>query len=146
MLIRPEIFTTPDCPIVKFRESAENINLDIEIQKVLQSQGWGLGTIFSVQFINHDRTELIKTARYVVISENSDLRTFNPDSQSPMTKQVERRQAKRMESWFYPNPASAQEMEVKWNVGEKEYQVKRGEEILFSSKDKKEAEKYKEAA
>ena len=101
-IIRPEIFTTPDCPTVKFREEPENINLAIELPKILTSQGWALGTIFCIQFVNHEKTKLIKAARFIVTSENSSLQTFNPDGPQPMTKLVEARGASQMEAWFYP--------------------------------------------
>ena len=101
-IIRPEIFITPDCPTVKFREDPQNINLAIEIPKILTSQGWALGTIFYIQFIDHDKTKLIKVARFIVTSENSDLRTYNPYGPQPMTKLVETREATQIEAWFYP--------------------------------------------
>ena len=101
-ITRPEIFITPDCPTVKFREAPENINLDIELPKILTQQGWGLGTIFCIQFVNHERTKLTKIARFIVHTENSSIQTFNPDSERPMTKLVEARQATQMEAWFYP--------------------------------------------
>lgn len=145
-ITRPEIFITPDFPTVKFREDPETINLAIEVPKILAQQGWGLGTIFCIQFINHERTKLIKLARFIVSSENESLHTFNPDSERPMTKLIQAREARQMEAWFYPNPEVAAGTKVNWNVGAKEFQVKRGDKVLFSSKDREEAEKFKEAA
>ncbi len=101
-IIRPEIFITPDCPTVKFREDPQNINLAIEVPKILTSQGWGIGTIFCIQFVNHDKTKLIKVARFIVTSEDESIQTFNPESERPMTKLVQRREASQMEAWFYP--------------------------------------------
>lgn len=145
MIIRPEIFTTPDCPIVKFREVTAN--LDVEIPRILQTQGWGLGTIFCVQFMNHEKTELIKMARFVVSFEDSSIQTFNPDSQSPMTKLVEARRAKQMEDWFYPNGFPTKGMEVKWNPGAKKHEVRNSDNEVLASFDKKpDAEDYIEKA
>lgn len=147
-IMRPEVFTTPDCPTVKFREGVELVNLDLEIPKILISQGWGLGTVFVVQFTNYERTKLIKMARFIVDSEDSDVRTFNADGPSPMTKTVETRTAKQIESWIYPNgaPVDVSKKLVKWNFGNKEYEVRLGENVLFSSASKKEAEKFRDAA
>jgi hypothetical protein len=146
--IRPEIFTTPDCPTVKFREGPELVNLDIEMPRILTSQGWGLGTVFVVQFVNHEKTKLIKVARFIVDFEDSNIQTFNPDGPSPMTKVVETRTAKQIESWIYPNgaPVDVSKKLVKWNFGNKEYEVRLGENVLFSSASKKEAEKFRDAA
>ena len=146
--IRPEIFTTPDCPTVKFREGSELVNLAIEIPKILISQGWGLGTIFAVQFTNHERTKLIKIARFIVDFEDSNIRTFNPDSQQPMSKLIETRTAKQIETWIFPNgaPVDISTKLVKWNFGNKEYEVRLGDTVLFSSASKKEAEKFRDAA
>jgi hypothetical protein len=147
-IMRPEIFTTPDCPTVKFREGSELVNLDLEIPKILISQGWGLGTVFVVQFTNYGRTELIKMARFIVDSENSDVRTFNADGPSPMTKMVDTRTAKQIETWIYPSgkPVDISTKLVKWNFGTKVYEVRLGENVLFSSANKKEAEKFRDAA
>ena len=147
-IMRPEVFTTPDCPTIKFREKEEVVNLDIEIPKILISQGWGLGTIFCVQFTNHERTQIVKVARFIVDTQDSDIQTFNPDSQSPMTKMVETRTAKQIETWIYPNgaPVDISTKLVKWNFGNKEYEVKLGDNVLFSSASKKEAEKFRDAA
>ena len=146
--MRPEIFTTPDCPTVKFREGSELVDLNAEMPRILMSQGWGLGTIFVVQFTNHERTKLIKMARFIVDFEDSTIQTFNPDSQQPMTKMVETRTAKQIETWIYPNgaPVDISTKLVKWNFGNKVYEVRLGENVLFSSASKKEAEKFRDAA
>ena len=151
-IIRPDIFTTPDCPTVKFREDPELINLDIEIPKLLFTQGWGLGTTFSIQFINHERTKVIKVARFIVSAEDASLHTFNPDSEHPMTKTVETRRAKRIEGWVYPNgkpvgkPVDTSAKIVKWNPKKRKHEVKQGKKILFSSTAKEEAIKFRDAA
>lgn len=143
-IIRPEIFTTPDYPIVSFREEQEKINLAEELPKILQAQGWGLGTVFTIQYINHERTNLIKLARFVVCAENVFVQTSNPDGPSPMTKTVEARKAVQIEPWFYTN--SSLKRTVKWNIGDKVHEVYEGDKIIFKSKDKEEAEKYRDAA
>ena len=155
-IIRPVISTTPDSPIVTFREDPKNINLDIEIPKLLVSQGggWELGTIFSVRFVNHERTKLIKVARFIVTLEDSSIQTFSPDGPQPMTKLVEAREVRQIENWFYPdrvllednNSADGSEKIVKWNFGDGKFRVTQGDNILFRSKNKKEAEQFRDAA
>ena len=155
-IIRPVISTTPDSPIVTFREDPKNINLDIEIPKLLVSQGggWELGTIFSVRFVNHERTKLIKVARFIVTLEDSSIQTFNPDSPQPMTKLVEAREVRQIENWFYPegvplednNSADGSKKIVKWNFGAKAFNVIQDEKILFSSPTKEKAEQFRDAA
>jgi len=145
-IIRPDIFITPDCPTVKFREEPENINLAVEVPKILTQQGWGLGTIFCIQFINHDRTKLIKFARFIVSTENSSLQTFNPDGPQPMTKLVEAREACQMEAWFYPQGSQAKNFKIDWNFGEKKHRVMQGDKIVAKFDKKPDAEKYIEEA
>ncbi len=151
MIIRPEISTTPDCPTVKFREAFENVDLDAEIPKLLVSQGWGLGTVFSIQFISNDRTKLIKVARFIVTSEDESLRTSNPDGYQPMTKSVYTREAKQIDEWFWPD-GTLSELEgkivkvVKWNVGAQKFEVWDGDTVLFSDADKEKAVAFRDAA
>ena len=141
-IIRPEIFITPDSPTVKFREEPDNINLGVEIPKILHSQGWALGTIFCVQFVNHEKTKLLKVARFIVISEDSSLQTFNPDGPQPMTKLVEAREATQMEAWFYPYGSSAKSLTIDWNFGEKKHRVMQGDKIVAKFDKKPEAEEF----
>ena len=155
MLIHPEIVVTPDCPTVQFREPKEKINLDVELPKILNAQGWGLGTYFHVQFINHDKTALIQSGKFVVTEEAESLHTANRDGYQPMTKTISARKAKQIGDWFYsevPCTALPNELEgkvlpnIKWNPGKKVHEVKAGDEVLFASADKTEAEKFRDAA
>lgn len=148
MIIRPEIFTTPDCPTVKFREAFENVDLSVEIPKLLVGQGWGLGTVFSVQFITNDRIKLIKVARFIVTSEDESLNTSNADGYQPMTKLIYTREAKQIEKWFWPEGDPAENISerfVKWNVGAGKFQVLDGDTVLFSDVDKEKAEAFRDA-
>lgn len=160
MLIHPEIIPTPDSPTVKFREPKEKVNLDIEIPKILGSQGWGIGINFDIQFISHDRTQLLASGKFIVVSENESLQTANPDGYQPMTKTVLARQAKQIGEWNYfvdstqemkeatedvlANVATAKE--VKWNPGKKVHQVLQGDEVLYENADKTMAENFRDAA
>ena len=163
MLIHPEIAVTPDCPTVKFREPKEKINLDVELPKILNAQGWGLGTYFNIQFISYNRDKLIAEGKFIVTEESESLHTANPEAYQPMTKTLAARKAMQIGEWFYPQGIIRSEKEVneirqkreenqskdkvvKWNFGKKEYEVKLGDGVVFSSKDKAEAEKYRDAA
>ncbi len=86
MVIAPEILVTPDRPVVRFREPREKLDLDKELKRVLQTQGWGVGTYFNVQFISHDRTELLSQGEFIVIKDAESLQTNNDDQYSPKTQ------------------------------------------------------------
>ena len=155
MLIHPEVIVTPDCPTVKFREPREKIDLNVELPKILNAQGWGLGTYFHVQFINHDRSKLIVSGLFIVTEEAESLHTANPDAYQPMTKTISARKAKQIGEWFEPEvtrkPGSEfvkelQERTLKWNPGKKVHEVKVGDKVLFASADKAAAEKFRDAA
>ena len=139
-ITRPQIVITPDCPTVKFREAPETINLAIELPKVLTQQGWGLGTIFCIQFINHEETKLIKLARFIVASEEESMQTFNPESNQPMTKLVQARAACQMEAWFYPY--GAPKLTSEWNFGEKKHRVMLDGKVIARFDKKPEAEEF----
>jgi len=86
MIIAPEIIVTPDRPVVKFREPRDKVDLDKELQRVLNAQGWGLGTYFNVQFVSHDRADLLAQAEFVVIKDAESLQTSDADPYSPKTR------------------------------------------------------------
>ncbi|KKM81475.1 hypothetical protein LCGC14_1329480 [marine sediment metagenome] len=155
MLIHAEIVVTPDSPTVQFREPKEQVNLDIELPKILNAQGWGLGTYFHVQFINHDRTKLIASGDFLVTENTESLHTANPEGYQPMTKTISARKAAQIGDWFYPNGVVDEVEErtevdfekiVKWNPGKKVHEVIVGDEVLFASAVKTEAEKFRDAA
>lgn len=145
-IIRPQIVITPDCPTVKFREDPTTINLAIELPKILAQQGWSLGTMFCIQFVNHEETKLIKFAKFVVSSEEESMHTFNPESAAPMTKLIQSRTAKQTEGWFYPDGAPVKDLKYKWNPGKKEHQVRQGDKVLGTFKDRPAALEYIEKA
>ena len=101
MIIHPDIFVTPDYPIVRFREPREQIDLDVEVPKILHTQGWGLGTYFSIQFVSHDKTKLYSSARFVVTAEREHFHVTNPEGFQPMTKTLGLRKAEQIEKWWF---------------------------------------------
>ena len=121
MIVKPQIITTPDNPTVMFREAAEAFDLEDEVLKVVHRQGWGLGTRFSVHLINHEATELLKTATYVVTGEVEDYQTRDVDGYQSMSKTIYRRKCALLGDWTEIQPAKKAEktapLEVKWNPG-----------------------------
>ena len=102
MVIFPEIIVTPDSPTVKFYQPREKVNLDQELPRILASQGWGCGTYFNVQFLNHEKTKLLACARFVVSEESESVRTSSADPYQPVTKTVFSRKADQIGDWWMP--------------------------------------------
>ena len=102
MVIFPEIIVTPDMPTVKFYQPREMVKLDQELPRILASQGWGCGTYFNVQFLNHEKTKLLACARFVVSEESESVRTSSADPYQPVTKTVFSRKADQIGDWWTP--------------------------------------------
>lgn len=143
MIIHPEIIITPDFPTVRIRAPKEQYNLDVELPKILHSQGWGCGTYFNVQFISHDRTKLLSSALFVVSEEEESLHVNEANPYQPVTKTRINRKAEMIGEWWNCKDLKNQEMvptgesTVKWNPGKKVHQVLLGGEVVFESPDKK---------
>src|SRR6266849_4735255 len=136
MIINPEIIVTPDLPTIKFREPRDQINLDVELPKILHRQGWGCGTYFNIQFMNHERNELLACALYVVTKETEGLHTSDNPYQ-PMTKTIYTREAKQVgEWWINSEPVKTGSMVAIWNPGKKMHQVKIGDKVVYETPDK----------
>lgn len=142
MVIHPEVVVTPDCPTVKFRQPREQVKLDVELPKILQAQGWGCGTYFHVQFISHDKTELLASGRFVVAGESETVETTD-DPYRPVTKTVYNRKFAQIGDWWAAKTMEAKpsdlELKASWNPGKKKYEVKSGDKLVFESADKQEA-------
>ncbi len=144
MIIHPEIYVTPDLPTIRFREPRDQIDLDEELPKILHTQGWGCGTYFHVQFINHEKTELLASVRYVVTQEIEASHTSDANPYQPVTRIVFSRKAERIGEWWYSSLEKARiliakgsEGKVVWNPGKKLHQLKIGDEVVFEDRDKK---------
>jgi len=152
MKINPEVFTTPDRPIIRLREFKGNVDLDDAISKIIHAQGWGAGTYFSVQFMNHERTKIFSTAEFMVTQDDESIVTLNPDSRNPNTKMVSKLKAERLGDWHNtsfiderdPKNKTVEKIdaEVKWNPGVKKHQVIQGGEVIFESDDKTEVDNF----
>jgi len=100
MVIYPEVQVTPDTPTVKFHQPRDKVNLDVELPRILAAQGWGCGTYFNVQFMNHEKTKLLACARFVISDEVEDTVTIDANPYQPMTKTVVARRAQQIEDWW----------------------------------------------
>lgn len=143
MLIHPEVIATPDRPVIKIRQARSLVNLDVELPKILHSQGWSCGTYFHVQFISHDRNKLLSSGEFVVVEELETLHTSDANPYQPMTKTLVSRKAEQIGDWWFPqeNKPDGQEMKVVWNPGKKLFQVKSGDDVLYEG-DKQAAEQF----
>ena len=99
MVIYPEIQVTPDSPTIKFSQPRDQVDLSKELPRILHAQGWGCGTYFNVQFLNHEKTKLLACARFVVTEEVETLQTSDNQYQ-PMTKTVFSRRAEQISDWW----------------------------------------------
>jgi len=158
MKIQPEVIVTPDRPTVVIREPISEVNLDIEIPKILNAQGWGLGTYFNIQFIKDDRTKLIASGKFIVAEETKAMHTANAESYSPNTREIITKKALQIGDWFYPK--GLQQLEdkkvdivsdglasaVRWNPGKKVHEVVVGGVVVFADADKDKVLKFRDAA
>jgi hypothetical protein len=103
MIIHAEVVVTPDRPVVIFREPREKVDLDVELPRTLNSQGWGVGTYFNVQFISHDRTILLASAEFVVTEVREGLHTNEANPYQPITKMIASRKFEQIGDWW-PKP------------------------------------------
>jgi hypothetical protein len=107
MIVKPEVIVTPDSPTVMIREPRENVDLDTVLARILNTQGWGIGTYFNVQFISHDRTKLLACAKFVVTEETESLQTSDLNNYQTMTKAVARRKFAQLDPEWVADPMAA---------------------------------------
>lgn len=142
MIIHPEVFVTPDCPTIRFRESHENIDLDKELPKILHTQGWGCGTYFHVQFMNHEKTQLLSSCLYVVDSDKEELQINESNPYSPSTRTVHKCTASPAGKLITFNKKLNKKAvaEAKWNPDKKVHEVIVNGETIFDDLEKPVAE------
>lgn len=100
MIIHPEIIVTPDLPTIRFKEPREQVDLDKELPRILHTQGWGCGTYFHVQFLNHEKTKLLASATFVVSEEVESIHTNLANEYQPVTRTVFTRKAEQIGDWW----------------------------------------------
>ena len=135
MIVKPEIVVTPDYPKVFIREPREAVDLDVEIPKILQVQGWDVGTSFRILFLSHDRQELLAYAEFIVTASTESLETVDTGPASTMTKAVKARRWAQIGDWWEAKKEThpkAEAAAVKWNPGKKAFDVVRGDEVIAS--------------
>ena len=143
MIAYPEIIVSPDFPTIRFKNPRDKINLDVELPRIIHAQGWGCGTYFHVQFLNHEKTRLLASAIYVVNQEVEGIQTSDHPYQ-PMTKTVYSRTAVLIGNWWEnpdDNENKVATKTVSWNPGRKMHQVKIGGKVVYETPDKEEARK-----
>lgn len=142
MIIKPEIVTTPDHPIVFVREPAEVVDLKKLLDETLYRQGWGLGTKFSLHFVDHDRTRVLATADFLVSEEREEHRTMDVSPDQTMSKTVQVRKWLQLGPWRTLDAATpvGGEPVVKWNVGARKHEVLVNGEVVSAYDDKAAAE------
>jgi hypothetical protein len=152
MIIHPEVITTPDHPTIKFREKPDQVDLDREIWRVVNSQRWSAGTYFHVQFCNHEKTKVLSSAMFIVSEASEKLITNDDNPYAPMSKTAFHYTAHRVSKWWKAethwesatDPDGKIEKKVVWNPGSKTHQVKMGDTVLYESEHKKQALLYLE--
>ena len=141
MVIAPEVIVTPDLPTIRFREPREQVHLDLELPKILHAQGWGCGTYFHVQFLSHDKTTLLASAKFVVTQVSESIHTTEANPYQPITKTLFSRKTEQIGEWWISESVKAlskkeDKATVTWNPGKKTHQVKMGDKLIFESPDK----------
>lgn len=104
MIVHHEIIVTPDYPVVRIRQPRETTDLSVELPRVMNTQGWGIGTFFHVQFVSHDRTKLLASGLHVVCEETESLQTNEANLYQPMTKVAISRKCALVGSWWASEP------------------------------------------
>lgn len=99
MVIHPQIFVTPDRPTIQFYQPREQVNLEVQIPRILHAQGWGCGIYFNVQFVSHDKKRLLASALFVV-SEEMEALTTSEDQYRPVTRTIFNRKASQVGEWW----------------------------------------------
>jgi len=151
MIIHPEIIVTPDLPTIKFKQPRDQVDLDVELPKILHTQGWGCGTYFHIQFVNHEKTKLLASATFVVSEETESIHTSD-NQYNPVTKTIFTRSATRIGDWWEKSKNPSENIsekisaKVKWNPGKKVHQVIEDGKIIYENADKEQALKVAEAA
>lgn len=144
MIIHPDINNTPDRPVIKFRQPKELMDLTLELGRAMKSQGWALGTRFTVQFINHEKTQLLSTAEFVVSDREESFITNDDNPYAPTSRDIVTYRAIQVDDWWYSElgseirdtPEPEPEIlvpKLAYDKTTKVHQVRLGDEILFEN-------------
>lgn len=153
MIIHPDINNTPDRPVISFRTPKELMDLTLELARAMESQGWALGTRFTVQFVNHERTQLLSTAEFVVSDREESFITNNDNPYAPTSKDIVTYRAMQVSDWWYsetgveirdiPEPEpEILTLKLAYDKTAKLHQVRFGTEIMFENQFKGKCQEY----
>lgn len=115
MAINAKVSGELECPRIRFNVPMEQVNLDSELLRIMNNNGWRLGTYFDVQFLNHDETKLMACGRFVVSEEIETLQTNDANPYQPMTKTVFSRVAVQIGEWWPETKQEVEMVEFKFN-------------------------------
>ena len=138
MIVHPRIDITPNRPTVAFREPRENIDLDIELTRILKTQDWSCGTYFHVQFVNHSGDKLYSSAIFVVTRDDESLQTSDANPYQPMSRTIRDYKAEIVGEWWfaeYQEEVEDTNIEAKmfYDKTGKVHQARLGTDVLFES-------------
>jgi len=153
MIIHPDINNTPDRPVIKFRTPKELMDLNLELGRAMKSQGWALGTRFTVQFINHEKTNLLSTAEFVVSDREESFITNDDNPYAPTSKDIVTYRAFQVSDWWYselgleirntPEPEpEILALKLGYDKTTKMHQVRFGTEVRFENQFKGKCQEY----
>jgi len=153
MIIHPDINNTPDRPVISFRTPKELMDLILELARAMKSQGWALGTRFTVQFVNHERTQLLSTAEFVVSDREESFITNDDNPYAPTSKDIVTYRAMQVGEWWYsetgaeirdtPEPEpEVFKLKLAYDNTRKLHQVVFGTEIMFENQFKGKCQEY----
>ncbi len=138
MIIHPRIDITPNRPTVAFREPREQIDLDIELTRIMKTQDWSCGTYFYVQFVSHSADKLYSSALYLVTKDDESLQTSDADPYKPMSRTVRDYKCEMVGDWWFADfQETVEDTEIAAKLAYdkigKVHQAKLGNDILFES-------------
>ena len=144
-----ELYVREGGAVIKTRCPAELVTDEMVHQRVVAAN-LDVGDELRVLSMNHERTAVLAFCKYLVVDRRSEMaRTELNDRE---TRQFERISFSilRVDDWQV-TPAGEEagvggaQAEIKWNPGTKKHQVFRGDEVVFESSDKAEAEAFLKA-
>lgn len=110
---QPKVNTSAVVSNIKVRCPLELFDMAVEMPKLLKRGNFGLGDVFTLQFVNHDETELFAHGMFVVTMAKDVLETTGQGSYSPRTGQSHHAEAEQIGTWLIPARARVAEKQEK---------------------------------
>ena len=146
MIVHPLIYVTPDRPTIQIREPQGTTDLDPVLNRVLVAQGWGTGTYFDVQFVDHEAKNVLSHAAFIVKGVAEVLRTNESNPVQPITGVVAVRKFRQVTRWEDLSEGGEKTVIHHWNPGKQTYEIRLGELVLGEERDKEKAKAMAKAA